>query len=401
MKHYAFVFAVAFIFVGACKKETQQGIPIVNSGFDNGPTDSLKLNQIQIIASHNSYHRHTDDTVFNFLVRANALGILPSSYDPVGIDYYHLPLEQQFDDYGVRGIELDIYYDPNGGQFHNREGLHMIGLDGESHIEELNEPGFKIIHIPDFDYNTNYYTFKSALKTVYNWSTAHPNHLPIFINVETKQDVPADNTTLAGLGFPFTQAVHYDASACDKMDEEIKSVFGENLDKVITPDKVRGSYARLDSAARNGNWPTLAAARNKVVFIMQGAAESLYKGGHPSLQGRAMFVYSSPSSAEAAFVILNNPVSGYNQIQQRVQQGFIVRTRSDENTDEARTGDYTQMNAAFSSGAQITSTDYYKADYRAGTTGWTDYHVNFPNHELARIDSLSASGQSGLGTIKE
>ncbi len=401
MKHYAFVFAAAFIFVGACKKETQQAIPIVKSGFDNGPTDSLKLNQIQIIASHNSYHRHTDDTVFNFLVRANALGILPSSYDPVGIDYYHLPLEQQFDDYGVRGIELDIYYDPNGGQFHNREGLHMIGLDGESHIEELNEPGFKIIHIPDFDYNTNYYTFKSALKTVYNWSIAHPNHLPIFINVETKQDVPADNSSLAGLGFPFTQAVHYDATACDKMDEEIKSVFGENLDKVITPDKVRGSYARLDSAARNGNWPKLAEARNKVVFIMQGAAESLYKSGHPSLQGRAMFVYSSPSSAEAAFVILNSPVGSYNQIQQRVQQGFIVRTRSDENTDEARSGDYTQMNAAFSSGAQIVSTDYYKADYRAGTTGWTDYHVNFPNHELARIDSLSASGQSGLGTIKE
>lgn len=401
MKHYAFVFAVAFIFVGACKKEIQKSLPLEETAFDNGPTDSLKLNQIQIIASHNSYHRHTDDTVFQFLVRANALGILPSSYDPIGIDYSHLPLEQQFNDYGVRGIELDIYNDPNGGQFKHRAGLEMLGLDAEAHIPELDAPGFKILHIPDFDYNTNHYTFKSALVAIYNWSVSHPNHLPIFINIETKQDVPADNPTLASLPFHFTHAVPYDANACDKMDEEIKSVFGDNLDKVITPDDVRGSYSRLDSAARAGNWPTLAESRNKVVFIMQGAAESLYKSGHPSLQGRAMFVYSSPSSAEAAFVILNGPIGSYNQIQQRVQQGFIVRTRADESTNEARSGDYTQMNAAFSSGAQIISTDYYKADYRAGTTGWTDYHVYFPNHELARIDSLSASGQSGLGTIKE
>lgn len=400
MKHYALVFAVAFLFVASCKKQTEK-ILLVATTYDNGPTDSLKLNQIQIIASHNSYHRHTDDTVFSFLERANSLGLLPASYDPVGIDYYHLPLEQQFNDYGIRGVELDIYYDPNGGQFHNREGLTLVGLDGESHIAELNEPGFKIIHIPDFDYNTNYYTFKSGLKAIYNWSVAHPNHLPIFINVETKQDVPADNSSLAALPYHFTQAVHYDATACDKMDEEIKSVFGENLDKVITPDKVRGSYTRLDSAALAGNWPTLAEARNKVVFIMQGAAESLYKSGHPSLQGRAMFVYSSPSTAEAAFVILNEPTSKFTQIVQRVGQGFIVRTRSDADTKQARTGDYTDMNNAFASGAQIISTDYYKADYRAGTAGWTNYHVNFPNHELSRIDSVSASDKLGLGTIKE
>ena len=59
------------------------------------------------------------------------------------------------------------------------------------------------------------------------------------------------------------------------------------------------------------------------------------------------------------------------------------------------------MNNAFASGAQIISTDYYKADARAGTPGWTDYHVQFPNHELARIDSFSAPDKMNLGTIKE
>ena len=388
-----------FIFVASCKKETEKILGV--QSYDNGPTDSLKLNQIQIIASHNSYHVKTSDSIFAFLQRANALHLLHSEYDPVGIDYSHLPIEQQFNDYTVRGLELDIYNDPQGGQFYNRQGYRFLSMDVESHVEELNEPGFKMLHIPDFDFNTNYYTFKAAIKTVYNWSVAHPNHLPIFINIETKQDVPADNSTLANIPVPWTHSVPYDASACDKMDEEIKSIFGQNLDRVITPDKVRGSYTRLDSAARAGNWPTLAEARNKVVFIMQGAAESPYKAGHPSLQGRAMFVYSSPNSAEGAFVILNNSEGNYAEIQQRVQQGFIVRTRSDANTNEARSGDYAQMNAAFSIGAKIISTDYYRADSRAGTNGWTDYHVRFPNNELARIDSISATGKLGLGIIKE
>ncbi len=185
------------------------------------------------------------------------------------------------------------------------------------------------------------------------------------------------------------------------MDEEIKAVFGENLDKVITPDDVRGNYTTLKDAVLAGNWPQLAQARGKIIFIMQGAAESLYKAAHPSLQGRAMFVYSSYTSDEAAFVIVNNATSGKAQITQRVQEGFMVRTRSDAGTNEARSGDYTDMNNAFESGAQITSTDYYKADDRAGTPGWTDFHVQFPNSELARVNHVSAVGRADLGLIKE
>ena len=393
MKRYALPFAILLFMFAACKKEKN-----TTQVYDNGPTDSLKINQIQVIASHNSYHLKTNDSVFNWLVEAAAAGILPSEYDPKGIDYSHLPLEQQFDNYNVRGIELDIYYDPNGGNFYNRQGMRFVSQDVESHEEALKQPGFKIVHIPDFDFNTNYLTFKQALTAVYNWSTAHPNHLPIFINVETKDD-DAPGNMINGLNL--TTGVLFDATACDKLDEEIKSVFGEALDKVITPDKVKGSYSTLEAAALAGNWPQLAQARGKVVFAMQGSAESLYKAGHPSLQGRSMFVYSSPGKAEAAFVILNNPTGSKAQIQQRVAQGYIVRTRSDSDTKEARTGDYTDMNNAFESGAQIISTDYYKADPRAGTPGWTDFHVQFPNHELARINSFSAAGQVNLGTIKE
>lgn len=396
MKSYALAFAVCLLFVASCKKETKDKDNLVT--YDNGPTDSLKLNEIQVIASHNTYRLKTNDSIFNWMTNAMALGLLPQQYDPADLDYWHLPMEQQFNDYNIRGIELDIYNDPQGGNFYYRQGMSMVGLDNDSHVEALKGPGFKVLHIPDFDFNTSYYTFKEALTVVYNWSMAHPNHIPIFINVETKEEtVGSALPALPGM----TLAIPYDASSCNNMDAEIKSVFGEQLSKVITPDDVRGNYSTLEEAALAGNWPTLAQARGKVVFIMEGAAESVYKAGHPSLQGRAMFVYSNPGTPEAAFVILNNPTGSKTQITNRVQQGYIVRTRSDAGTNEARTGDYTDMNNAFESGAQITSTDYYRPDPRAGTPGWTDFRVQFPNGELARINPVSAAAQTNLGVIKE
>lgn len=84
-------------------------------------------------------------------------------------------------------------------------------------------------------------------------------------------------------------------------------------------------------------------------------------------------------------------------------QGFIVRTRADGDTEEARTGDYTKMNAAFESGAQIISTDYYRPDprYKTEPENWTDYKVAFPDGRTKRINPVSASDKVSLGIITE
>jgi hypothetical protein len=387
MRSYLLLFAILTLHLTSCRK-----------GKSPAGIDSLTINQIQVIASHNSYRLKTDSAIFAWMTNADTIGLLPDEYSPTGLDYTHVPFEQQFDDYNIRGLELDFFNDPLGGQFYYRQGLSMIGLSNDSQIEALNEPGFKILHIPDFDYNTMYLTFKDALRSVYNWSAANPNHLPIFINIETKASTVAD--ALPGLP-GLTHAIPYDADACNKMDEEIKSIFGPNLDKVITPDDVRGGFATLEQAALAKNWPTLAQGRGKVVFIMQGSAESLYKAGHPSLENRAMFVYALPGTPEAAFVIENNATASKTEIQQLVSLGYIVRTRSDAGTREARLGDYTDMNNALESGAQIISTDYYRPDPRAGTPGWTDFRVRFPNGELARINPISAADKLNLGILQE
>jgi hypothetical protein len=74
-----------------------------------------------------------------------------------------------------------------------------------------------------------------------------------------------------------------------------------------------------------------------------------------------------------------------------VGKGYIVRTRADASTNIARTGNYAGMYAAFESGAQIISTDYYKPDPRGGIdSGWTTYKVAFPNGEKGRKNPVNA-----------
>lgn len=375
MKQYHLLVLVFLLFASACKHEE---LNICDQ------TNDLKMNQVQIIASHNSYRIHTYQPLFDKLVALNA--VFPQ-FDSKGFDYTHPPLEEQFDGYGVRGIELDIYYDPNGGLYYNRLANTLISEPVESGIPELLEPGFKVLHVPDLDYMTHYYTFKQALQALKTWSDAHPTHLPIFVNVETKTDGLNDYVTVVGAiePLPFTP------QAADDLDQEVKAIFGDELQNVITPDKIRGNYATLNQAVKANNWLTLKEARGKVVFIINGNYD-FYIDQHPSFAGRAMFAYANPDTPECAFIIANDAIDSQNDIEQWVADNYIVRTRTDSDTYEARNGDYSAMNAAFASGAQIISTDYYRPDPRYLTdTAWTDFTVQFPNNELARINHISAN----------
>ena len=56
--------------------------------------------------------------------------------------------------------------------------------------------------------------------------------------------------------------------------------------------------------------------------------------------------------------------------------GYLVRTRSDANTTEARENDYSRFEAALESGAQIISTDYYLPDTLFGNA----FHITLDMH---------------------
>jgi hypothetical protein len=375
--------ALSVFAISSCRKDDSELTPDPTN-----PQDlKLRMNQIQLIASHNSYRQMTTDTVFAFLVSVQAL--IPPQYDPTTLDYDHAPLEDQMNQYGVRGLELDIYNDPSGTAFSDRFVNSYVGLPLASNIPELSQPGMKLLHIKDVDYNSHFPTFKLAIQAIKAWSQANPNHLPLFINVETKSDSPGDDPFLSTQGF--TSAPIWDAPSAEALEQEVRDVFGPDLDGLFTPDMLKGTYSSLKDAALQGNWPLLGSCRGKIIFIMEGNAVQYYKQGHPSLSGRSMFVYDTPGQPETAFVILNDARADSAQIRTLVQQGYMVRTRCDSGTMEARNGDYSGMNAAFASGAQILSTDYYRPDYRAGQTGWSDYQVKFPSGHVGRKNPINAS----------
>lgn len=389
------LFIVIVLFLYSCKKETNirlitQPIP------DQTAINTLKLNQLQILGSHNSYHKRVDNKLFDFLKRINFL--LPADSKVEELDYFHEPLNTQLNTYQLRSFEIDIYADPNGGQFYNRQGNLFAGLPVSSGINELKQPGCKVMHIPDIDYETHYYTFKSMLLDLNKWSDAHPNHLPIFLLIEGKEIAVGNFLGILG----FKPAIKFTPALADAIDEEIKLVFGKSLNKIITPDMVRGSYTTLEQAVLADNWPTIGESRGKFIFIMQGEAVNEYLQGHPNLEARAMFTNAEPNNPEAAFVQFNDADRDENEIIKAVKKGYIVRTRADGPNNQNKTGSYTKQEAAFRSGGQIISTDYYRPDIRYLTDpAFTNYSCQFPNGDLARINPVNAADKQDFGKIAE
>ena len=104
-----------------------------------------------------------------------------------------------------------------------------------------------------------------------------------------------------------------------------------------------------------------APSRGKVLFALDNTDQHRidYLHGNPSLEGRVLFVSSDPGEPSAAFIKMNEALGeDEDRIRQQVKAGFLIRTRADIPTEEARTGSTTRRDSAFRSGAHYVSTDY-------------------------------------------
>lgn len=341
-----------------------------DSLFDD-PAGSLQMNQLQYLGTHNSYHVQPRADLFDLL-----LAFIPDVAPTLA--YTHVPLTQQFEEQGIRQIELDIFHDPEGGLYANHRARTLFEEPAASGVPELNAPGLKVLHVQEIDYETTCYTFVLCLREIKDWSDQHPQHLPILVLVEAKDDPIADPLDLG-----FAVPVPFDRAAMDLIDTEIRSVFSD--EQLLLPDDVRGDAATLELAVLTDGWPTLSEARGKIMFALDngGAKRDIYTEGHPSLRGRVLFTDSPPGSAEAAFMKRNDP-SGSSAIVELVRQGYMVRTRADADTEEARSGDTTRREAALASGAHFISTDY-----PVPNPAFSDYQVRIPGGDVARCNPIT------------
>ena len=334
--------------LGACGDDADDG----GAGTDEPSIDDqLRLNDAQVLGSHNSYHVIQPPEVMELLRLFS-----PELAD--SLEYSHLPLPEQFTDQGIRQIELDVFADREGGLYADPAGPRLAQIPFEPD-PAMDEPGFKVFHVQDIDQTSTCPTLVACLEEVRQWSADNPDHLPIMILVEVKQDAIPDPVD-AGFVIPETIG----AADLDALDDEIRSVFDD--EQVITPDEVRGDRDSLEEAVLSDGWPTLAESRGRVMFALDNGGDvlDLYVDGHPSLEGRMMFASAERGTPEAAFLKLNDPVADAEAIRSAVEAGYVVRTRADADTAQARTGDDTMLDAALVSGAQWISTDYPVDDPR-------------------------------------
>lgn len=267
----------------------------------------IHLNEIQLIATHNSYKK-----------RPNQLGIFfVSLYDgkePSDIIYEHAPLTDQFNR-GVRGIELDV----------RKRGNRL-----------------ELTHVPLVDNRATSPDFTLALEEIKHWSDNNADHVPLMIMLELKSDWEMLDPWLKPI----------DKAILDEINETIQSVFSE--DQLLCPDDVRAEGKTLEESITTNGWPKLQDTQGKVMFIMlpNKSFRDMYHDGHESLEGRMIFTSSKQVGEDTAVIFMDNP--DVEKITMLVEKNYIVRTRADANmiVDDTRTQN------AKASGAQILSTDY-------------------------------------------
>ncbi|MDV6277918.1 Ca2+-dependent phosphoinositide-specific phospholipase C [Rhodococcus erythropolis] len=167
------------------------GVAPPNAAADSPyPLDkTLRMNQIQTMATHNSYKP----------------GLIPQGLPPsmanlfpgatieqvqAGLDHGHKTLTEQINNLGVRSVELDVHADTEGGLYTETPRLAEVGAPTRMDDPAWANPGLKVFHVAQFDQRTTCVQFVQCLGELKQWSDQNPNHLPFMVLVEFKDTDP-------------------------------------------------------------------------------------------------------------------------------------------------------------------------------------------------------------------
>ena len=326
-----------------------------------------KLTDLTYIGSHNSYKRALHPKLMRWLNRID-------TKTAEALDYSHPPLTTQLN-LGLRLFELDIFYDPEGNLYQDPLGDAWLFRDesfSTKHSQALQMPGFKVLHAQDVDFRSHCITLAECLSEMVRFSTENPSHVPIVITFNLK----SQTIELPG----FTVPLPFNQTALKALQRTIIDHLG--LGRIFRPTALQGRWTSLAAAVENNGWPLIETLRGNFLFVLDESEETLNPySALLATPGPHIFFKTPPMGhPDAAILILNDPIQQSATIRQAVNKGYLVRTRADADTLEARKNDSTRRDAAFSSGAQLISTDYYQADPRFEGL----YEVRFENGDYVR-----------------
>lgn len=299
------------------------------ANFDLNDT-SVKYNEVRTLHTHNSYKKALPERLSDLSMQVFGPDMFKSAL------YEHdTPIVQL--ENGVRGLELDIRWQPNG---------------------------FKIFHVAVVDKLSNSPDWKLTLEELKLWSNANPTHVPITILIEMKHDKKYLNPLYGEMN----------AKRFAQLDETISTIMGD--EKVVTASELMGSYPTLGAMVEDDAWPTLHSMKGKFIFLLHPDDEytQLYVNMDPSLKTQMMVPAFRAGSIDtytdaAAFIIYNTP--HVEAVKELVDKHYMVRVFMDYNQ---------QYNAdtkanALAGGAQMLTTDLEKGlllpqtDYEATLDG--------------------------------
>ena len=306
-----------------------------------GPLDdTLRLHQVQALATHNSYHLEPEAVVDD------------------SQRYSHAPLTVQLAEQGVRGFELDL---------HLREGA-----------------GFEVFHVPVADEGTTCRALTDCLSELRAWSRDHPCHLPLVIWLEPKDDIDALVDGLLPL------AGHW-----QELEQAILSTWP--AERILTPDEVRGDAETLAEAVQDHGLPPLGELRGQAIFALldSGAHRDEYLEGTPAAEGRLLFPDAEdPDDPAAAMLKINDAGSAADRVAAYAALGFVITS----NVDGAEQDD--AANAERLSGAVAAGAHYLATDFPAAVSG-REYVAVVPGGAPAACNPVTAPADCTASAVED
>ncbi len=354
----------------------------------------LRLDEVQIIATHNSYHLAPEWPIMALLQTGTFQSGTPWPGPRLAraLDHSHLPLDVQLA-LGLRAIELDVHDDPEGGRFAGPGAVLSARARGwplarpTGWLAAMQQPGFKVFHHEGYDQGSHCWRLAECLAAVRDWSERHPGHAPITVFIETKPGNAAPLTP----DYPAAAPRVFDAAAWRRLEGELIAAIG--AERLFTPAQLAQSPG--------GRWPTLRALQGKVLVMLLDS-EDAARDYTAAIEGTGiLFTAERPSRKQALrfsgepWAVLPDPRDP--RIASAARRGLITFTRADADTEEARSNDTARREAAFASGTTFISTDYPFPDKRL-----SDYAVAFPGGDYVRCNPVRAAcGAAAQGAARK
>ncbi|KAF3352007.1 hypothetical protein VdG1_09461 [Verticillium dahliae VDG1] len=291
-------------------------------------SSATRMNQIQCIGSHNSYHLQPSPEELVTIEQ-----FIPSSSRD--LKYSQAALDIQLNYQSIRSLELDVYADPKGGHYAKPliRKLAKLPYDKDP---RWHERGTKVLHIADGDVHTTCVTLKHCLELVKGWSDAHRAHIPLPILIEFNESDPGLVLLGGAKAIPWN-----DEKLLAGLDAEIRAIFP--ADRLIVPDDLRrgvGANLTLEDAVLQRGWPDLDSARGRVFFLMDNGPvndttgmrdAALASGAQVVSTDFQQYGMSSPSGVDYAVRLEGgraarcNPVVGQQCVVDKLEPESYVR----------------------------------------------------------------------------